>query len=256
MLKCVHMSRILCRSEQLGFHSAVGQVAQCSMFTGSFHHKHLSKDNSATNILYLNASHGPDSLVGVGARVFLDNLSGNKKIKEVDLWNNKEQVQYKLQHAIAKLKILKGQGSKDDEELFAPVLDAAETVNAVDMVVIATPMWNFTIPYVLKQYIDTIVQPGINFNDTPDPEATERAGRVLVVVSSAGSVYPPESPIQDFVNPYLKQIFGLMGFTQFFPIFIQGTAQQTKLKCLSWTEKEAVKTAQEVNNIVSRSNKL
>ena len=32
-------------------------------------------------------------------------------------------------------------------------------------VLIGTPMWNYSVPYVLKQYIDTIVQPGINLNE-------------------------------------------------------------------------------------------
>ena len=36
---------------------------------------------------------------------------------------------------------------------FNPVLEAAESLNTVDIVVIATPMWNYSIPYVLKQYI-------------------------------------------------------------------------------------------------------
>ncbi len=30
---------------------------------------------------------------------------------------------------------------------------------------VATPMWNYTVPYVLKQYLDILVQPGINLNE-------------------------------------------------------------------------------------------
>jgi FMN-dependent NADH-azoreductase len=26
-------------------------------------------------------------------------------------------------------------------------------------------MWNYTVPYVLKQYLDILVQPGINLNE-------------------------------------------------------------------------------------------
>jgi putative NADPH-quinone reductase len=29
-------------------------------------------------------------------------------------------------------------------------------------------MWNYSVPYVLKQYIDTVVQPGINLNEMED----------------------------------------------------------------------------------------
>ena len=68
---------------------------------------------------------------------------------------------------------------------FAPVMTAAEEVNRMDIVLIgdnifflhiinkfskymppATPMWNYSVPYPLKQWIDTVVQPGINFSDS------------------------------------------------------------------------------------------
>ena len=64
---------------------------------------------------------------------------------------------------------------------FAPVMTAAEEVNKMDIVLIgsflshhhgiafsnaATPMWNYSVPYPLKQWIDTVVQPGINFSDS------------------------------------------------------------------------------------------
>jgi FMN-dependent NADH-azoreductase len=36
-----------------------------------------------------------------------------------------------------------------------------------DRVLISTPMWNFGIPYKLKQYFDLIVQPGLAFTFDP-----------------------------------------------------------------------------------------
>jgi len=34
---------------------------------------------------------------------------------------------------------------------------------AADLYLVSAPMWNFTVPYKLKQYIDVIVQPGLLF---------------------------------------------------------------------------------------------
>lgn len=227
--------------------------AKSSMFKNSFKHIQQLKDGGPTNILFLNASHGPESLVAVGAKVFLDNLSVDKSVKEVQLWKD-ELVQYKIEHAVSKLNILRGDGTQKDEERFAPVLDAAQFINSVDLVVIATPMWNYSIPYVLKQYIDTVVQPGINFNDTEDdPSLPNRRGRALVVISSAGADYPANSLVKDFLNPYLKQIFALMGFTRFYPIFIQGTGYKHKQDSLDWTEKEALKVAAEINQNLTKT---
>ena len=53
-------------------------------------------------------------------------------------------------------------------------------------------------------------------------------GRTVLVISSAGAVYSPGGQLQDFLNPYLKQIFALMGFTEFRNIFIQNTMTAPK----------------------------
>ena len=48
----------------------------------------------------------------------------------------------------------------EDEKLFQPIRTLAEELNENKILVISTPMWNLTVPYVLKQYIDMVVQPG------------------------------------------------------------------------------------------------
>jgi FMN-dependent NADH-azoreductase len=220
------------------------------MFRGSFERGNkVPKDGSIKNILYLNASHGPESLVGFGARSFLDSLKTEHRINEVNLWKD-ELVSYRLEHAMAKLRILNSKGSEEDKQLFEPVLREAEMINSVDLVLIATPMWNYSIPYVLKQYIDVIVQPGINFfQDEPQPthDGSEIKGKLVVVISSAGAAYPPGGPLQDMLNPYLQQIFALMGFTQFRNVFIQNTMKCPKQESLEWTRNQATIQAAEVS---------
>ena len=51
-------------------------------------------------------------------------------------------------------------GETNDENLFQPIRELAEELNNNNILVISTPMWNLTVPYVLKQYIDIVVQPG------------------------------------------------------------------------------------------------
>ena len=51
-------------------------------------------------------------------------------------------------------------GETDDENLFEPIRALAEELNRNNILVISTPMWNLTVPYVVKQYIDIVVQPG------------------------------------------------------------------------------------------------
>ena len=49
---------------------------------------------------------------------------------------------------------------KNDKELFQPIHSLADELNSNNILVISTPMWNLTVPYVLKQYIDMVIQPG------------------------------------------------------------------------------------------------
>jgi len=220
-----------------------------SMFSGKFTRdfaKTTDNSDNYRNILFLNASNGPQSLVGQGSRTFLDNLGDNINVSEINLWKDKI-VNYNVEHASAKLRILNNEGSDEDVKLFAPVLYEAERINRTDLVLVATPMWNFSIPYVLKQYIDTVVQPGINF------EIGDVSGRVLVVISSAGAAYPDNSPIKDMLNPYLQQIFALMGFTEFHKIFVEDIINREKKECVDWVQKQAEFKAIEIRNFFESS---
>lgn len=86
---------------------------------------------------------------------------------------------------------------------------------AADIIVISTPMWNFSIPYLLKQYIDIIVQPGFTFKYVETGPVGLAGGRPLYIVSSRGGDYSTGSGAENFdkLDPYLNQIFSFIGFT-------------------------------------------
>lgn len=86
---------------------------------------------------------------------------------------------------------------------------------SADAYLLSVPMWNFSIPYVLKQYIDIILQPKYLFRYTEKgPEGLVR-NKKMVVITSRGGDYSSESPFHsyDFQEPYLRAIFGLAGIT-------------------------------------------
>lgn len=74
-------------------------------------------------------------------------------------------------------------------------------------------MWNFSIPYVLKYYIDCIVQPGFLFKYSETGTIIPLVlGRKMICVTSRGSNYSAD-PMKsfDFQEPYLRAIFGFIG---------------------------------------------
>ena len=85
---------------------------------------------------------------------------------------------------------------------------------AADVVVISVPMWNLSIPYALKYFIDAVVQPGylFKYNDMGQPEGMIH-GSKMIVITSRGGDYSADSPFHafDFMEPYLRAIFGFVG---------------------------------------------
>jgi len=219
-----------------------------SMFGNQFKDNSILVKSDIKQILHLNASHGKGSLVDEGARTFLANLTVPHSVTQLDLWAQDDLIRYTVNHARSKLNILKGSASQVDEELFTPVLTAAQAINLVDLVVVSTPMWNYSVPYVLKQYLDTVVQPGINFCDKSQASLENLRGRHLVVFSSAGAVYDDNTQLKDYLNPFLGQVFGLMGFDKQEFVFIQGTSSRSRKELELWTSKEAKRVAQVVED--------
>ena len=66
---------------------------------------------------------------------------------------------------------------------------------SADVYLISTPMWNFSIPYALKYYIDSIIQPGYvyKYNELGQPVPLV-LGKKMVCVTSRGRLFG-EQPV-------------------------------------------------------------
>lgn len=80
-----------------------------------------------------------------------------------------------------------------------------------DVIVLGAPMYNFGIPSSLKAWIDRVAVNGRTFRYTAHgPEGLARGKRVIVAASAGG---PHGGQPTDFVEPYLRQVFGFLGIT-------------------------------------------
>lgn len=94
-----------------------------------------------------------------------------------------------------------------------------------DVVVIATPMHNYTIPSGLKAWIDHIVRVRRTFNVTAGGKvALLRDRPVFVAVASGGRFSGERARQPDFLTPYLKAILGMIGLRDLTFFSIEGTA--------------------------------
>jgi FMN-dependent NADH-azoreductase len=94
-----------------------------------------------------------------------------------------------------------------------------------DMVVIASPVHNFTVPAALKLWIDMVVRNGVTFRNTPEGKVGLLRDRpVLVAVTSGGAMFrdPPRQP--DFFRPYLSAALGVVGLRSISYVHATGLA--------------------------------
>jgi FMN-dependent NADH-azoreductase len=101
-----------------------------------------------------------------------------------------------------------------------------EELLTADTLVIGAPMYNFTVSAALKGWIDQVVRVGKTIAYGPNGRTGLLKGKRVVVITSRGGAYAPETPAAkaDFQEPYLRQILGFMGLTDV--TFIHAENQQ------------------------------
>jgi FMN-dependent NADH-azoreductase len=98
-------------------------------------------------------------------------------------------------------------------------------VEAADVIVIGTPMYNFTIPSTLKAWIDQVLRVGRTMKSSPTGKVGMLRDRPVFIGVASGGVFTGERANQpDFVTPYLTLALNSIGLKalQFFPL--QATA--------------------------------
>lgn len=84
---------------------------------------------------------------------------------------------------------------------------------AADLLVIATPMWNFNAPPMLKAFIDTILVAGKTFKYTASGPVGLATGKKAVLCIASGGVYEGAMAAYDTLTPMLKTQLGFVGVT-------------------------------------------
>lgn len=93
---------------------------------------------------------------------------------------------------------------------------------AADVVVIGVPRYNFGIPSTLKAWIDRIAVAGKTFRYTEHgPIGLAGHKRVVLAVASGGQ---HAGTSHDFVEPYLRTLFGFLGIHDIQVIHAEGVA--------------------------------
>lgn len=103
-----------------------------------------------------------------------------------------------------------------------PVL---EQFKAADVIVIGSPMYNWTISSQLKAWIDRVAVAGETFAYSPNGPAGLAGGKRVIVITGRGSSLLDERYNgYDHQEPYLRAVFRFLGITDVTFVHAQGTA--------------------------------
>ena len=99
-----------------------------------------------------------------------------------------------------------------DEELedMAYAREQGELFNQADVLVLTTPMWNYSIPAILKAWIDQIIAPGITFKMEKDGPKPLHSIKQIVLLAASGGVYKEEDP-RDCLSAQIREAFAFIG---------------------------------------------
>ena len=100
-----------------------------------------------------------------------------------------------------------------------------EELEAAGTILLAVPMYNFTVPSTLKAWIDHVARAGRTFRYTEKGPVGLLKGKRVFIVASRGGVYSQgPGKALDFHEPYLRGILGFLGLDDVTFVHAEGLA--------------------------------
>jgi FMN-dependent NADH-azoreductase len=181
-------------------------------------------------VLYIEASPVKTRSHSIGvAHRFLDayrHLHPADEIDRLDLWAT-TLPPFDAHTIDAKFAVLRTQQfTPEHRATWDTVRAVAQRFNRADKYVFSVPMWNFSIPYPLKHFIDVVTLPGENWAWSPTEgyRGLLTGKKALLIYASAGDYgAAASSPWRDFQKPYLRQWLRFLGITDTHEITVAPT---------------------------------
>ncbi len=143
------------------------------------------------------------------ARAFLDGYRQTHPdagVESFDLWD-RSLPEFGPAAAGAKMTVFAGQVPTGDQAAaWAAAQATFDRFAAADHYLFSVPMWNHGVPYILKQFIDVVSQPGLIFDFDPEQGYTGLLTGKKAAVVYTGAVWGPDRGPEfgrDFQQPYL-----------------------------------------------------
>ncbi len=166
------------------------------------------------------------------ARNFINEYKKNNQndiIKEIDL--------YKSDVDFLHVQDLQAMFSNKNSK----VLEMANEFKEADKYIFVSPMWNLSIPAILKAYLDYITYAGVTFKYTENGPVGLLENKKAIYILSTGGIYStPEGQMLNGAKNYVEGLMRFLGVNDIETLMLEGTNYLPK--------EEVEKSFEQINN--------
>jgi FMN-dependent NADH-azoreductase len=198
----------------------------------------MTNADASRRLLHISASPRGASSESLGiAATFLEVFADTHpdiEIESFDLWDA-TLPPFGPEAAAAKMSVFAGADPRGPAAAaWAAATETFRRFDSADRYLFSVPMWNHGVPYILKQLIDVISQPGLIFGFDPVAgyQPLLRNKRAAVIYTSA--VYGPERGPgfgHDFQQPYFDDWLRWAGVTEIDEVFFRPNLATEDAEC-------------------------
>lgn len=114
--------------------------------------------------------------------------------------------------------------TKDETNALGYAKEQAEKFCKADVLVLTTPMWNYSIPGNMKSWIDHVAAPGLVYsvNEDGSKNPLHQIKRLILIVTSDAHLDHGDS--RDCLTPLIENVFGSIGIDDISVAWADGQA--------------------------------
>jgi FMN-dependent NADH-azoreductase len=123
----------------------------------------------------------------------------------------------------------------EEEKLLSKMDRMAAQLKSADIVVVAFPMYNFSMPSTVKAWFDSVIQKGVTFGERNDDHMViSNAGKKALTLISSGGLYSNESSFSGRRREHALSLsnleFEYMGYSDVPGILAEGMSMKEEVK--------------------------
>lgn len=135
----------------------------------------------------------------------VDLAAGHEQLPAFDEWDIE-----------AKFSVTYGEGKLDEvtARRWDRLTELTDQLHLADTLLITAPMWNFSVPWMLKRWIDCVVQARLTFEFVDGAFRGLLKGKRAIILTTRDGAYGPGTPAaaMDYSLPYLRHMLGFIGY--------------------------------------------